>query len=185
MENYAYVLNGVVVVYPVPIQTGFTLAQCYHADYVANCVAVPAGVTPQPGWVATETGGVWSFAAPSSSPAPTLAQMQATQSALMQTACKAAIEGGFTSSALGTSNGYPSDQETQMNIALVAVSGGSLWCQPSSGGWVFTAHTAAQAQQVQKDLNTHIQTQQTTYAGLLSQVSEATTVGAVQAISWP
>jgi hypothetical protein len=185
MENYAYVLNGVVVVYPVPIQTGFTLAQCYHADYVANCVAVPAGVTPQPGWVATETGGVWSFAAPPSSPALTLAQMQATQSALMQTACKAAIEGGFTSSALGTPNGYPSDQATQMNIGLATVSGGSLWCQPSGGAWALTGHTAVQAQQVQKDLAAHIQAQQTTYAGLLAQIDEATTVGAVQAIAWP
>lgn len=162
---------------------------------VANATAnLPAGtwaqidsLSPQPGigWPATETNGVWTFTAPAA-PAPTLAQAQAAQSAAMQMACQGKIVAGFTSSALGAANSYPSDQVTQTNVTLAAsVGGGSLWCQPSGGAWVLTAHTAAEAQQVQKDLTAHIQTQQTTYAGLLTQIAEATTVAAVPAVAWP
>jgi deferrochelatase/peroxidase EfeB len=117
---------------------------------------------------------------------PTLAQVQATQSSAMQAACQAAIVAGFTSSALGTANNYPSDVKTQMNISLAVAHGGSLWCQPSAGGaWTFVAHTIAQATQVQTDLNTHIQAEQATYAGLLTQIAAATTVAAVEAVAWP
>ncbi|HTJ89050.1 MAG TPA: hypothetical protein VL356_02570 [Acidocella sp.] len=116
---------------------------------------------------------------------PALSAVQAVQSAAMRTACQAAITAGFTSSALGAVDNYPSDQTTQSNIALAAISGGALWCQPNNGEWALTAHTAVQAQQVQKDLAAHIQAQQATYAGLLADIAAATTVAAVQAIAWP
>ncbi len=103
----------------------------------------------------------------------------------MSNACQVAITGGFVSSALGAANTYPADQVTQTNIIAASDHGGSLWCQPSGGAWAFTTHSEAQATQVYSDLTAHIQAQQTTYAGLLAQIAAATTVAAVQAITWP
>ena len=117
---------------------------------------------------------------------PSLAQAQATQIATLSAACRSAIEAGFTSSALGGAYTYGCRPTDQANVATVAAHGGSLWCQPSSGGaWSFVAHTAAQAAQVQADMWTHIQAEQTTYAGLVGQVNAATTVAGVDAIVWP
>ena len=115
---------------------------------------------------------------------PTLAQAQAAQTALLSTTCGAAIVAGFSSSALGAENHYPSDQVTQADIALAATYGGSLWCQSGSGVWAFEAHTLAQGQQVQADLHAHIQAQQGHYATLLGEVSAAQSVAAVQAVGW-
>ncbi len=113
----------------------------------------------------------------------TLAQVQQNQITTLQSACQAAIEAGFASSALGASANYPSDPRSQVNIALAAANGGSLWCETGTT-WDFTAHTAAQAQQVQKDLTAHIQSCQSKYAGLLAQVNAATAATAVLAVAW-
>ena len=111
---------------------------------------------------------------------------QGVQIGLLSAACQAAIKAGFTSSALGSAYNYPADDATQGNIDRAATKGGSLWCQPSSGGaWSFVAHTATEAAQAQADMWTHIQAQQTTYAGLVGQVNAATTVAGVDAIVWP
>ena len=48
MTKLAYVQSGVIAELPAP-QPGFTLQQCYHADYLAACVEVPE--TAQIGWV--------------------------------------------------------------------------------------------------------------------------------------
>ncbi|WP_298214338.1 hypothetical protein [Acidocella sp.] len=114
---------------------------------------------------------------------PPLAQVQAAQITALQSTCQAAIEAGFTSAALGASANYPSDPRSQVNIALAAANGGSLWCETGTS-WAFTAHTAAQAQQVQKDLTAHIQSCQSQYAGLLAQVIAAASVAAAQAVVW-
>ena len=125
----------------------------------------------------TEVTGNWP-------PAPTLAQVRVAQSALMTSACQNAIEAGFSSSALGTANAYGCKATDQINISLAAVGGGDLWCANSVGTWAFTAHTAAQAQQVQKDMATRIQAQQSTYAKALSDIAAATTVSGVEAVTW-
>lgn len=121
-------------------------------------------------------------------PAPTaaelLAQAQTKQSAILSTACAAAIQSGFTSAALGTAYGYGCNPADQANIALAAAAGGSLWCDDATGVWAYKAHTATQAQQVQKDLAAHVQGAQSHYATLLAQINAATTVKAVEAIVW-
>ena len=112
-------------------------------------------------------------------------RVQATQPTAMQSECQSAIVGGFTSSALGSPYSYPSDPVTQTNIMLATIAGGSLWCQPSGGKWAYTAHTATEAQAVRASLAAWIQAQQTTYAGLLTNINAATTVAGVQAVAWP
>ncbi len=115
---------------------------------------------------------------------PAIATTKVSQSALMASSCKSAIEAGFSSSALGTANTYGCKSTDQININLAAIGGGNLWCANSAGVWALIAHTAAQAQQVQKDMATHIQAQQSTYAKALSDIAAATTVAEVEAITW-
>lgn len=106
-----------------------------------------------------------------------------TQMAAMTAHCQLAIGGGFSSSALGSAHTYPSDGTTQRNIAMAAAVGGDLWCETGSS-WALMAHTAAQAQQVQKDLFSMVQAKQAQYAKLLSEIEASTSVDAVQAIVW-
>lgn len=116
-----------------------------------------------------------------------LAQAQTTQSNALKTACTAAITGGFTSSALGSVNTYPSDITSQSNLAQTAAcaAGGSLWCENSANVWAFTAHTQAQAQQVMADFVAWRDKQQAQLASLTAEVTSAATIAAVQTIVWP
>lgn len=109
-----------------------------------------------------------------------------TQKALVGSSCKTAIVGGFTSNATGNVLTYPSDTVTQMNITMMATSGsgGAIWCKNSANNWSFLQHTAANVLQVQKDMNTFIQTQQTKYSQLLTQIDAATTIEQIQSIIW-
>jgi len=177
-------------------------------------------------------------------PGPTLAQAQATQATLLNTATQNEIYKGFTSSALGTVHTYPAQQLDQLNmnsrasaatIALTSpawVAGAvvpvgqiitmvgqgficttagtsstspqdwsvapvddgtviwniwttSFWCQDSTGAWVWAMHTAAQMRQVGIDGNTKIGAVLQQNSNLQTQVQAATTVAAVQAITWP
>lgn len=115
---------------------------------------------------------------------PAIAQTQASQSALMSTDCKVAIEAGFTSLALGSAYTYGCKQTDQANINTLASIGGNIWCANSSGTWSYTAHTLSEAQQVQKDMTAHIQAQQDTYAKALADIAAATTVAGVEAVTW-
>lgn len=150
--------------------------------------------------VASETNGVWSFTTAAgfalstlptdltpclnnTPPGPTLAQAQASQAAMIKEACAAAITAGFSSSALGSAHNYGSQTTDQANIDRACVGGGGLWCI-NGGAWSLVTHTASQAQVARADLWAHIQASQTKYAGLLGQISGATTVSAVQAVSW-
>ncbi len=69
------------------------------------------------------------------------------------------ITKGFSSSALGTANTYPSSETDQRNLALAGLTAAShgmglpLWCMDASGNWAFTPHTAAQVLQVVADFN--------------------------------
>lgn len=116
---------------------------------------------------------------------PAIAQTQASQSALMSSECKNAIEGGFSSAALGTSYNYGCKATDQANLNLFAtIDGGNIWCQNGTGTWALVPHSLAQAQQVQKDMAAHIQAQQATYAKALSDIAAATTVSGVEAVTW-
>ncbi|MDE2101800.1 MAG: hypothetical protein KGL39_31430 [Patescibacteria group bacterium] len=119
-----------------------------------------------------------------SPPPPTLAQAQTLQSALMKTAAQAATIAGFASSALGSAYTYGCQPTDQSNINTLAPIGGNLWCENSSGVWALVAHTATEAAQVQKDMATHSQAQQATYVKALSDIAAATTVAAVEAVTW-
>ena len=74
MSTYAHIVSGVVVEIITP---SAPIGQCYTAAFVATLVDVTAvSPQPQPGWTATETAGVWTFAAPVA-PVPTVAQQAA------------------------------------------------------------------------------------------------------------
>lgn len=122
-------------------------------------------------------------------PPPSAAQQlqtaQTAQSAILRTACAAAIVSGFTSSALGSGYTYPStitDQSNQQSIAASA-SGGSLWCE-TNGAWSFKAHTQAQAQAVVASFATWLNQCQAQLVTLSRQVDASTSIEAVQAVVW-
>ena len=131
------------------------------------------------GW--TYSGGV--FAAPVIE--VTLSEAQAVQIASLSASCQAYLLAGFTSSALGSVHAYPSKLTDQQNQASVAASGagGSLWCETGSV-WGFVAHTDEQATQVVADWKTYLNAAQAKLQTLAASVNAATTVAAVQAISW-
>ena len=142
----------------------------------AGFVTVPAG---------TVCGMVQNADGSFSAPGPTLGQAQAAQIALLRTACQSAITGGFTSSALGSVYGYPSDPTSQSNLNTVAgsPSGGSPWCE-SGGVWAMKPHTQSQAQAVLASFVAWLNACQAQLATLTGEVQAATTVSAVQAITW-
>ena len=127
-------------------------------------------------------------------PAPTLAQAQAAQVAIISAACGAAVAAGLASSALGVTHCYPTKPNDQQNLSssvLASLMPGNaqgwttpLWCVDGSGNWAFVAHTAAQVQQVGQDIKAQIITLMTKNMMLASQVMAASTVAAVQNINW-
>jgi hypothetical protein len=78
MSLYAHIIGGVVAEALFTPPAGFTIGECFAPALLWVDVT---GVTPepQPGWLATQTGGVWTFAAPAAptAPAPTLAEQAA------------------------------------------------------------------------------------------------------------
>ena len=98
---------------------------------------------------------------------PTLAQVQASQICMLNSACQAAIVGGVVSTALGASYIYPSAMTDQQNLAANVVSSllPSLpagWttkqmCCDASGAWDYRPHTAAQIQQAGSDVKVAIE----------------------------
>lgn len=157
---------------------------------VADSTFVPPNGEQMIAVGASGAGIGWTYSAGVFTPPPapvitlTLAEAQAAQSASLSADCGAAIVAGFTSSALGSANIYPSDPTTQGNIDRAAVHGGTIWCESSAGVWSLAQHTAAQALQVQADLWTYIQNCQSKLATLKAQVAAATTVSAVEAVVW-
>ncbi|CAJ0815774.1 hypothetical protein LMG19087_02541 [Ralstonia wenshanensis] len=121
----------------------------------------------------------------------TLGQVQVAQVTKISAACAAALTTGFTSSALGTAHIYPSQDDDQRNLQS-AVSAGvaapsnwttPIWCA-SNDAWSFTAHTAAQVQQVNTDWLAHRVAVQQKYADLITRINAATSIAEVQAIDW-
>ncbi|WP_081284699.1 hypothetical protein [Chromobacterium subtsugae] len=138
--------------------------------------------------ITSDSGGNPVLTAP---PAPTLAQVQAAQVAQLQAGCQAAITAGFTSSALGAPHQYPSQPTDQANLASdvaaapTAPAGwtSGIWCA-ANGAWSLQQHTAAQLAQVNADWVAARGALQQKYANLMIKVQAATTVAAVQAITW-
>lgn len=121
----------------------------------------------------------------------TLGQVQVARVTKISTACASALTTGFPSSALGTAHIYPSQDDDQRNLqsaVSAAVAAPSNWRTPiwcaSNDAWSFTAHTAAQVQQVNVDWLAHRVAAQQKYADLIARINAATSIAEVQAIDW-
>jgi len=127
-----------------------------NSDYLAYLAWVASGNTAAP------------------APGPTAAQ----QIAIAAATCATAITAGFTSSALGSPNVYPSDVTSQMNLqsavsaAQSAIAGWTtpIWCG-AGASWAFTAHTAAQVLQVNTDWVAYRAAQQQVYASAVARIN--------------
>ena len=116
------------------------------------------------------------------------------QVALIASASALAQTDGFTSSALGSVYTYPSGLQDQANLNAVATSSTfpiqpsnatfAFWCTSATGVSDFVQHTAAQIQQVGIDGLTAIMANKSRQWELTQQIQAATTIAAVQAISW-
>ncbi|HEF4743291.1 TPA: hypothetical protein SAO08_003143 [Burkholderia multivorans] len=122
-------------------------------------------------------------------PPPTSAQLlssaQTARNAVLNAACSAAIMSGFSSNSLGQTYNYPStltDQTNQNTVAQCA-SGGPLWCE-TAGSWSFKQHTQSQAQAVVASFSAWLNKCQQQLVDLMNQVNAATSVSAVESITW-
>ncbi|MCO5413700.1 hypothetical protein [Ralstonia mojiangensis] len=121
----------------------------------------------------------------------TLDQVRTAQAIKASTVCASALTTGFTSSALGTPHTYPSQDDDQRNLqsavsaSAVAPSNWTtrIWCA-NNDAWSFTAHTAAQIQQVNADWLAHRVAAQQKYADLIARINAANSIEEVQAIDW-
>lgn len=134
----------------------------------------------------TAISGKWKEVTGAWPPAPTLNDVKIAKLADLSLACKTAIEGGFTSSALGTVNTYDSAIEDQVNLAGAAALGAaSMWrCANAQGVKVFVQHTAAQLKQVAADGAAFKLAKLQAIDTLRGQVNSAITIAAVNAIVW-
>ncbi len=127
-------------------------------------------------------------------PAPTLADEQSSQLAVLSAACCAQILDGFLSDALGAFHAYPAKETDQSNLSasvLASLMPGNaadwttpFWCQDEAGAWAFVPHTAAQIQHVGRDAKAAILAAMSKNETLAAQVRAATTIAAVKAIVW-
>ena len=113
---------------------------------------------------------------------------------LVDAACAGEITAGFTSSALGEPHTYPSDQNSQANLAANVLSSmypdfKADWntlqlCADASGAWVYRPHTAAQIQQVGLDGKEAILSCLTRMDARRKAINSAADVAAIQAVNW-
>lgn len=167
--NYAHVANGVV-------------------DNVAVWVADPGG-----DWVAVPAAGAgigWSyasgvFAAPAT-PAPTLEAAQAAQIAALRQSQQTALAAGVAYNG----NTYPLDATTQHNITSLAAAVNAaipLTANPqlATTAGTFVTLTPADCTALAKLAINQVISVGNQLVTLIGQVMAATTVEAVQAITWP
>jgi hypothetical protein len=95
--------------------------------------------------------------------------------------CGQSIIAGFKSG----NNSYGSQTTDQYNIHTAAKYGGYLWTLDSSNNWLFIQYTIEEAQQIENDLHTFIQNQQTIYANLMTQINNSTDINYIESLSWP
>lgn len=120
-----------------------------------------------------------------------LTEAKALRAALVSAACGAFIMRGFRSSALGAAHDYPSLDVDQRNLqSAVSASIGAaerwktlIWCSDGAA-WALAEHTAAEVQAVNADWVDFRVAAQRRYADMVANINAATTISAVQAISW-
>lgn len=107
----------------------------------------------------------------------------------INTACKAAIEGGFISNALGQDYTYDSELEDQVNISGNVQMGTDVLHKRTDGNGVaeYEVHTASEMRLVGEHLVAHKLAQLTKAGGLKVQAAAAAAaedLDALQAITW-
>jgi hypothetical protein len=120
--------------------------------------------------------------------------VKVTQKVIVSQDCQDAILAGFTSSALGTPHDYPAKFTDQQNLnasvtaSLLPGVGADwttpFWCADADGNWTYAEHTAAQIQQAGSDGKAAVLACLTKNQQLAAQIDAATTIPAVQAITW-
>lgn len=90
-----------------------------------------------------------------------LHQAKTAKLAELKAACRAIIEAGFTSSALGEPHSYPATDTDQRNLHAAVLASllpnlpddwtTPAWCRDSTGQWARRPHTVAQIQQVGRE----------------------------------
>jgi len=120
----------------------------------------------------------------------TLAELKASKTSEINSACSKAITSGFTSSALGTPHTYQSEQTDQLNLIGVVTAGQDDYFKcgitDANGNvtWNYELHTIVQLQQVLADGKVHKQGLLQKANTLKAQVTGATTVKDVEAVVW-
>ena len=120
----------------------------------------------------------------------TLDELKASKTSEINSACEKAITSGFTSSALGTSCSYQSEQTDQLNLIGIVTAGQDDYFKcgvtDANGNvtWSYELHTIVQLQQVLTDGKAHKQGLLQKANTLKAQVTGATTVKDVEAIVW-
>ncbi len=125
----------------------------------------------------------------------TVAEIQLAQINRLREACRATIESGFTSSAVGSSYTYPSGPTDQRNLAdamnasmvpdLASSWTTLLWCQSASANtWALSPHTARQVQQVHSDWIAFRVSQQMKLMNLTTQVNAAADGNTIAGLQW-
>jgi len=120
----------------------------------------------------------------------TLDKLKESKTSEINSACSKAITSGFTSSALGTSYSYQSEQTDQLNLIGVVTAGQDDYFKcgvaDANGNitWNYELHTIAQLQQVLGDGKVHKQGLLQKANTLKAQVTGATTVKDVEAVVW-
>ncbi|HVJ53440.1 MAG TPA: hypothetical protein VM689_13315 [Aliidongia sp.] len=132
MQLYAHIVGGAVREIVTPID-GFTLAQCFDADFASACVACDA--TVQPGWAYTAPA---TFTAPPAPPPPSLVDQA---NAALAVGCQIVSTG--TPALSGT---YPCDMTAQQRLAgnaiFVQINGKFPGSDPSQIAWIDMAGDA-------------------------------------------
>jgi hypothetical protein len=140
--------------------------------------------------VLVQQAGVWHVITDSDQ----LAQVKAEAVTRLTADCAAAIVGGYSSDALGSSHLYPSAITDQINMmgsvtdsllpGLPAGWSTPFWCADEAGGWAFRPHSAEQIQAAGASGKQHILDCQTRLDHLSAEVAAAASIEAVQAIVW-
>ncbi len=153
----------------------------YRREWLDVTDLVPA---PQLGWV-------WDGTALQAARPVNLGVLRADRLSALRSACAAAIGGGFSSSALGTTHAYPSSETDQRNLADAATAAtatpsgwtAGLWCE-ARGAWTLAPHTAPQIAAVFGDWVAFRMAQQQRLVTLGTALAAATDQPGIAAVNW-
>lgn len=143
-----------------------------------------------------QNGALVAYTAPVLTSEQQMGDAKSAKSTDINTACTAQIMAGVVSTALGEAHTYPTKPTDQSNLSASVLDSllpdnasntsyaTPFWCCDANGKWAWVMHTAAQIQQVGRDVKASILAAQGKNAQLQAQITAATTVAAVNAITW-